>query len=434
MIRARRTQLTLAFSAYLGVIFACTSSACGLLSKDDFAGLHPEEAADGGRAGADGGHAGADGGHAGADDEHAGASGSGSDPDTSIATPLPPFERCAQDLGQLDDSKSATDTSPLLSSFAGWQPVSNFGLPSDARIVAKPAVASHSASSVYLFAQSNTDSNLNGSLIQNLGIVLEGSTWAWQGWSSLRTPSAWLGGVSATAFEKQSLALATRATTSADVSQVYVRACITPAAGSVAGAGGIWTNWVLLIGGNLNSDPTIAFSDPYLYVVARGTDDQFWFTRYQAGTTFDAWHWAPWSLVVDGLWTSEAAIATRPGGRLFVAGLGSDSQYYLTESQNGGASWSARRLVDSGSLRFHSAPALATAPTADGSLAIFGTATDSQMWTSTSDDDGRTWGAFQVTPHSNLKSPPVATSPKEGVIHIFALGTDAALWMDAYRP
>jgi hypothetical protein len=238
--------------------------------------------------------------------------------------------------------------------------------------------------------------------------------------------------VSATAFGERGLAIVVRAATDYGP-QAYVRACIPTAAGSPAGAGGIWTDWVMIGDGNLKRDPSIAFGDPNLFVVAQGTDDQFYLSSYSLGTGFDSSHWTWWQGIEGGPWSSEAAIVARPGGMLFVAAIGGDGRYYLTSSPDSGATWASWDRVESGALRFNSAPALASAPTATGTLSIFGTGVDEQMWASTSNDNGVSWGPFQAPPISRLTAPPAAVSPTEGVVHTFGRGTDYAFYSNPYR-
>jgi hypothetical protein len=318
-------------------------------------------------------------------------------------------------------------SSLALAGFAGWQLVPV--LPGDGTFISKPAAASRSASSVYLFGRSASE----GLLWQNFGVALgDGRTWNWLGWSALRTPAFWLGGVSTVAFGDRALAVAARAS-SPNCTQAYVRACLPPPAGSSAGPDGIWTDWVQIPGGNLIRDPALAFGDPNLFVVAQGTDEKFYLSSYRTGTPFDPSHWTAWQLIGGGPWASEPGVAARPTGRLFVAALARDGQYYLTSSPDSGASWASWNRVDSGSLRFASGPALVTAPAAAGSLSIFGTGADEQMWTSTSSDDGLTWGPFEAPPDSRLTAAPAAVSPTEGVVYTFGRGTDYEFHMDPYR-
>jgi len=190
----------------------------------------------------------------------------------------------------------------------------------------------------------------------------------------------------------------------------------------------------LIPGGNLKRDPTIVFSDSKLFVVAQGTDDQFYWSSYATDSVFDSAHWTSWQLIEGGPWMSEAGVVAKPGGRLFIAALAADGHYYLTRSSDSAASWAPWTLVESGDHNFNSAPALAAAPTASGSLSIFGTGLDEQLWMSTSSDDGRSWRPFDSTPNSRLVSGPAAVSPIEGFAHLFSRATDQAVWMDPCRP
>jgi len=338
-------------------------------------------------------------------------------------------ERCQLDLGAVDSQASLgyITESLTLDHFAGWNQVPGNGLPDAQTLMSKPAAASQSSSSAHLFARSASEG-----LWQNYGVVADdGDTWIWLGWSRLRTPPAWAGGVSATAFGTHGLALAAKGA-AVDGTYVYFRACL-PAPGGDAGEDGVWSDWALVSSRAVKRDPAIAFGAPNLFIVALDTNDQFNFSTNPVGASFDANRWSPFRAIPGGPWASEAGVAARPDGKVFVAALSRDGQYYLTKSLNAGESWSPWKLVDSGLLRFASAPALASAPTAGGSLSIFGTGVDEQMWRSTSTDDGLTWGSFDAPPAARLITAPAAVSPTEGVVHTFGLGTDFTMFMNPYH-
>ena len=470
--RVRRAEYLLLFGSIAGSV----SSACGLLSADDFAGLHardePERGGTSTAGGADvnneaGAGAGNDAsiasagsadetrvasagrdGHAtssagNADEAGAESGGSAGAPSAGSAGEagapsaggaggsLPVLETCAPDPGAVEARAGSALTSLSLEDFGGWAAIPD-ALPDSETFIFNPAIASRSASSVYVFSPASS-----GKIWQNLGVAQLGSSdiWTWRGWTALRAPPGWVGGVAATAFGEQGLALAARGVPSNADALVYARVCFARNAAASPGAlAGTWSDWVQVKQGNLKRDAAIAFSDPGLFIVASGTNDRVYLSAYDVGAPFDSDDWSDWGVIDNTTtWASSPAIAARPGGTLFVAAKALDAHYYLTKSYDFGGDWSPWVAVDSGGLAFESAPALATAPTSDGALIIVGVGADDQMWISVSRDDGLTWSKFQAPLGASLLGAAAAVSPTEGVIHTFGRGTNNEIYIDPYQ-
>ena len=456
-------------TSMLSLLAACCASACGLLSAGDFDGLHGAKASGGSSSGggrdARAGEAGvvASASDAGASDSGAGEGGTGGAgiagatagsasggfpnggtgdqapgqavggsaiggaPSQVLGGPAGP-EQCDDDSSvaqAVAPLESVTLSSLLSSGFSGWRVVPSNGLPTDPLVTSDPSAAARNPFSVHLFARDSA-----GVFQQNIGTsAAGGAPWSWRGWQSLGVPPGVPRGMlSGTTWGTRSLAVVARSTFD-DNNQAFVRVCTPPA---VSGTG-LWSAWTQIKIGNLVQDPVIAFSDPYLYVFAPGTDHRLWFSRNDTTSGYNPDYWTQWTVVPNGILSSAASIATRPGGTLFVAALATNSRYYTVTSRDGGLSWSDWRFVDSGQLTFVSAPALVTSPRADGALVLLGTAFDRQLWAAVSTDEAVTWNEFEPTAGSQLTSGPAAVSAAEGSLFMFGRGTDDALWMNNYR-
>ena len=107
----------------------------------------------------------------------------------------------------------------------------------------------------------------------------------------------------------------------------------------------------------MERDPTIVFSDPYLYIFAPGTNHKFYFSRNDTTGGFDPSNWTWWAVIPNGVLESEAGVAAQSGKTLFVAALATDARYYYAKTQDGGENWSDWLPLHFGGLTFLSAPA-----------------------------------------------------------------------------
>jgi len=262
----------------------------------------------------------------------------------------------------------------------------------------------------------------------------DGQSWSWAPvWDSLGSPVVngvtypLLGkGASTTWAVNRSIGSAVAARVSiGGLSQVFVRFSL----------GGVYSAWSQVSYGNLERDPAMAFSYPYLFVFAPGTDHQFYYSKVDIGTqNYNPANWTGWQVIPGGNLTSEAGAAVA-GAKIFIASRGTNNQYFLNQSANNGATWSGWTGAGSGST-FDSGPALtATFSGGVATLNVFGTASSSNgvhpMLNSTSTDGGATWGTFQSVGGDLLYGPAaIAASPTH--IETFGVATNNQVYQNTY--
>jgi len=327
---------------------------------------------------------------------------------------------------EAEDSVGSTSENLNMSKFKGWTQI-----PNGVSYFAPAAnFRGQYNDGIDLYA-TGTDNNL----YHDVGSTTNGGlNWSWTGWSSLGAPAS--GGVtypligrpSATAWSavrSRGSAVAARASI-AGQAQVFVKFEL----------GGSFTSWAQVSNGNLEQDPAIVFSYPYLFVFAPGTDHQFYWSRNDVSQSYNAANWSAWANVPGGNLSSAGGVAAA-GGKLFLAARATNNQYYLNKSADAGATWSGWSAVPSGTTTFASAPALtaiAVSSTAT-TLNLFGAATATggvqPMLNSTSFDEGANWGTFQSA-GGNLASAPAAIAASSTHLETFALGTDNTVYQNTY--
>jgi hypothetical protein len=135
--------------------------------------------------------------------------------------------------------------------------------------------------------------------------------------------------------------------------------------------------------------------------------------------------WSP----LGGTATSPLVVGANADGRLQVFERGSDGA--LWSNWQSGASWSGWNsfggtLVADGTLTF------SAMSNGDGKLEFFSQGTDQALWQDSQLLPNGTWGGFYSLGGSALR--PVAGRNAAGLLDVFALGADAAIWHLPQKP
>jgi len=203
-------------------------------------------------------------------------------------------------------------------------------------------------------------------------------------------------------------------------------------------------NWIRNDVGTFSSPLAASITGDNLdsFLVGRGTDNQFWFTRLQEYYEFKNVGWNP---IGQGIFTGKPAVCSSgtsktawkrlntaetsyAGVHVMVFGRGTDARIWWAYSTNGGASWDmAWSAIGQG--KFTSSPAATCS--ADGSLvAVFGKGTDDKMWWAYSMSGGSSWDmAWEPIGDGVFRSDPAAVCSADGKrIYVFARGKDDRIW------
>ncbi|HEY3594279.1 MAG TPA: hypothetical protein VGL13_10400, partial [Polyangiaceae bacterium] len=288
-----------------------------------------------------------------------------------------------------------------------------------ATFTSSPALAIRGAGQVDLFARAD-----DNALWENYAFTFDNwATWSWRGWTPLEGDLAGRPSASAWGIGKNdSLVVAARGSDNT----ARVRVWTPDPTGH-----GTWTDWSAVGNKILAGEPTVTFSYPYFFTLARAEDGGLYVSRDAVvDGRFDPDGWSAWSGPVPGISASSDAAMAMGSGALFVAVRDVTNHYQWAKSIDNGTTWSAWSVILS-TETFAGAPALSISPS--GKLDVFGTPMGSeQMWNATSIDGGATWTAFRSA-GGTLLDAPVAASPANGLIQTFGLGADNTVYWDRYQ-
>ncbi len=178
------------------------------------------------------------------------------------------------------------------------------------------------------------------------------------------------------------------------------------------------------------------------FLVGRGMDDRFWFTRLQEYYEFTA---VGAGAIGEGIFTGKPAVCSHgtsktswetlnvaetsyAGVKVMVFGKGTDNNIWWAFSTSGGDTWKmAWAPIAPGT--FTSSPSATCS--ADGKLvAVFAKGTDDKIWWAFSTNGAASWNmAWAPIGDGRFNSAPAAVCSADGKrIYVFARGTDNRIW------
>ena len=183
--------------------------------------------------------------------------------------------------------------------------------------------------------------------------------------------------------------------------------------------GGGWSAWTSL-GGQLTGAPDVAINtNGTLEVFVRGPGNALWHTwQYAPGGT-----WAPWTSR-GGVITTNPAVIPYSTGALVVWALGSNNgAYHIWQTTPAGA-WSGW-ANDGGGFTSAIAPSL----NEDGRQQVYGVGLNNQVYSRWQTELNGAWADNWVLWGGvTAMGDPSVVRDSSGRLHLFALGSDNALW------
>lgn len=204
-------------------------------------------------------------------------------------------------------------------------------------------------------------------------------------------------------------------------------------------------NWVKNNVGVFSSSVAACITGDSLdtFLVGRGQDNRFWFTRLQEYYEFSTYGFGP---IGAGVFKGKPAICsngcsktnwklgeinqetTYSGVRVMVFGRGNDNRIWWAYSNSGGNQWDmAWSAIGNGV--FTSSPAACCS--ADGKLlAVFGKGNDNKIWWAYSTNAAAQWQmAWSPIGNGVFTSSPAACCSADGKrIYVFCRGNDNRIW------
>jgi hypothetical protein len=208
------------------------------------------------------------------------------------------------------------------------------------------------------------------------------------------------------------------------------------------GDNAIWVNWTTgghssfvgwsqINGTTFNTAPAVVYMAPYVFVVARKSDNKVYWTRTDVSGGFNNTGWTAWDDIPIGAVTSEPAI-TAKSGTVVVAARGTDDAFWIISSTNNGATWaSSWKKVGAGT--FSGAPAISYH---GSNVELAGRGTDNFMWVATANPStGATTGWAQLPFGLFNSSPAIAANigSSSGKLAVVGKGTDNAYWINRWQ-
>jgi hypothetical protein len=186
--------------------------------------------------------------------------------------------------------------------------------------------------------------------------------------------------------------------------------------------GSAWSGWASLggpTGITLNSAPAaVSWGSGRMDVVARGSDQAVWHIALVPGSGWSGWQ------SLGGGFTSALAISSWGANQLTIVGIGLDGALY-SSSWNGGT-WSAWTNLGAPSVGLKFDPAAVSRQS--GVIDVFAVGKDNAMWHNSYSGSWSGWqslgGAFTTGPASS--------SPANNEVDVFGVGTDGTLYQSIW--